>query len=213
MGGPVSSTGAGTCDMHSQRAQKRFFTAKAVHIGMNVREAVLRDLRSTKGVVNAELMDDDISCEVEYFERNTKTQVGLEFRNDGYLEAMRRQVRICIFCTEDFEFPEAPSMYYMSDDGIVMGHEVMQCEMEAYLAREDLVWISDNFIMYPDRTGCGDGIFVFKGKEYPGIEAYPGCTNGIITIPAGPSDLALKSRYGIENRREIATAVMAFDLI
>lgn len=39
---------------------------------MNVREAVLRDLRSTKGVVNAELMDDDISCEVEYFERNTR---------------------------------------------------------------------------------------------------------------------------------------------
>ncbi|MDD4185104.1 MAG: hypothetical protein PHX75_00460 [Candidatus Methanomethylophilaceae archaeon] len=180
---------------------------------MNVQESVLTDLRSTKGVVTAELMDDEISCEVECSERAIRTQGGLEFRNEGYLEAMRRHVRICIFCTEDFEFPETPSIFYITGDGTVMGHEVMRHEMDAYLARDDLVWVSDNFIMYTERRGSGDEIFVSKAKEYPHIESYPGCTNGIIAIPAGPSDIALKSRYGVENRREIATAVMAFDII
>ena len=179
---------------------------------MNVRETVLADLRSVKGVLTAELMDDEISCEIDHSERSVRTQGGLEFRNDGYQEAMRRQVRICIFCTEDFEFPDDRSIYFMTEDGTVMGHNITEQEKGSFLARDDIVWVSDDFIMYTERKGCGEEVFVYKGTRYPLVEAYPGCTNGLIVIPAGPSDLVLKSRYGIPDRREIATAVMAFDI-
>lgn len=180
---------------------------------MNVREAILADLRSAKGVVAAELMDDDISCEIDRSERLIRTQGGMEFRNDGYLEAMRRQVRICIFCTEEFEFPDDRSIYFMTEDGTVMGHNVTARETESFLARDDIIWVSDDFIMYADSKGCGEEIFVYKGVRYPSVEAYPGCANGLMVIPAGPSDLVLKGRYGVPDRREIATAVMAFDII
>lgn len=180
---------------------------------MNVRERVLEGLRAEKGVVSAELMDDEISYEVDCSERNIKTQAGMEFRNEGYLEAMKRNVRICMFCTGDLEIPRTPSVFYMTEDGTVMGHEVMPHEMEEYLARDDLVWVSDDFVMYPNRKGNGAELFVCRGRRFPLIDSYPGCGNSIMAVPAGPSDILLKSWFGVENRREIASVVAAFDLI
>lgn len=172
----------------------------------------IRKLRSADGVLDLSPMDSEVSNSVWVVERDIKTQTGLEYINEGYDEAMGRDIRVCLFCDPTFDVPEEGRMYLKCEDGTILGNSVYSWEMETYACRDDVIWVSEDFVVYPYARGCGRERFVLSAKPFPYLEGTDECRDAIVTVPTGAADIILKGRYGVENRREISTVVVAYNV-
>ncbi|NLL94626.1 MAG: hypothetical protein GX224_02555 [Thermoplasmatales archaeon] len=177
---------------------------------MGPRERHLDWLRSYTGVRHLAEMTPEVTEAVRLSEESVRTQVGIEYVNEGYSEALERDVRVCLFCDTTFPVPET-RLFLKCDDGTIMGRTLCPGEMEDYRLRDDVIWISEDFVVFPHVVGTGEERFVLAASPFRDFND-AGAINPIVTIPAGPSDAILKGRYGVPDSREIATVIVAYDL-
>ena len=101
----------------------------------------------------------------------------------------------------------------MTTDGTIMGTSLRPEEIESYKGREDVIWISEDFVVFPEIIGEGEEAFVLFPSEIHDVEDnVPGTRNVIGTSPTTSSDSILKARFGKPMVNGIYTLVIAFDL-
>ena len=174
-------------------------------------ERVLDYYRGMPGIVRAEPMDTDISEKVLDLERHTRTQTDSEYENVGYGMVMKKKHRVCVFYTEDMPVHHHADLFMIDDDGNVMGRMLTQDEIAEFKDRDDLVWISKDFVMFPDMVGGGDGRFVLYPWKCPDVDRAAGCHDSIGASPALPADMLMKDRWSIPHSERIFSMVIGFD--
>lgn len=179
---------------------------------MSVKEKVISYLKEQEGVVGILDMDDELSKAVDSIEKSIKTRNNHEYLSIGYDLAMERIHRVCVFYTNDFKKDFRARLKLMTSDGTVMGTNLMPEEMDEYRGREDVIWISDDFVVFPMIRGSGEEMFVMYPYEYKELhDIAPGCSNAIGFSPTPSSDSFLKEKAGIEESSFIFSTVVAFD--
>ena len=180
---------------------------------MDVTQEVLRFLRTVDGVLDAYEMDDDISNIVWDIERSVTTTLKSDYRNVGYDKAMQRGHRICVFYDDTYIFGTRSILKLMTTDGTIMGTSLRPEEIGDYRGRDDVIWISEDFVVFPNIIGKGEEAFVLYPSEINEIEDnVPGAHSVIGTSPTMSSDTALKERFGKPMVKGVYTMVIAFDL-
>ena len=179
---------------------------------MGLVEDMVDYLRTVEGIIDVFEMDDDVSNNIWNIERSVRTTIRNEYKNIGFDIAMECKHRMCVFYDDTYLFGKRSIVKLMSSDGTIMGTSLHPDEIESYKDRDDVIWISDDFIVFPNIVGKGEESFVLYPIDIPEIcENVPGCCKAIGTSPTMSSDMELKKVYHKPNTTGIYTMVIAFD--
>lgn len=180
---------------------------------MDTVEKAMEFLRNSQGVIGAYIMDDDVSKSVLDVESSIRTRSNHEYRNVGYTMALNRQYRVCVFYSGVYVFEKRALVKLMTSDGTIMGTSLYPSQIEEYKKKDNLIWISEDFVVFTDIVGKGEEEFVLFPFDLPELEeAVPGCKNAIGVSPTTSSDMVLKEKAGIPITKEIFTSIVAFNI-
>ena len=183
-----------------------------IDTNMGIIENVISYIKEQVGVVDVFVMDDDMSKDVDSIEKSIKTRTNHDYVNIGYDMALEREHRLCLFITKAFEREFRTRLVLMTGDGTIMGMNLMQDEIEEYSKRDDVLFVSNDFVVFPEEHGEGEEMFVLYPYEFKELEdMIPGCRDAIGFFPTPSSDAYLKERFGLPIDQFIFSTLIAFN--
>ena len=179
---------------------------------MDIVNEVIDYVRTVEGVIDVQPMDEDISQRIWDIEKSVRTKIDKDYKNIGYDIAMERMHRVCVFYDDTYIFGVRSILKLMTTDGTIMGTNLAPEEIDLYKGRDDVIWVSEDFIVFTDVIGKGEEMFVLYPFEIHEIESNVPCSKNVIgTSPTTSSDTALKEHFGKPLTKGMYTMVIAFD--
>lgn len=175
------------------------------------KDRVLKTIGSMDGVEKAFYLDRDILEQLRQEEANVKAILDITVRNDGFNEALKRDHVVCIIKNTRFRPPPEPTVILEGDDGVLMGIEVFPHTRSEYDEREDVIWLSEDFVVFPDKTTMGREFFVMPPVSFPEVNEDIGCYDVVSCSPSPTSDLKVKEHYGLEDDPRLASILVAYN--
>lgn len=179
---------------------------------MEVQE-VIEGLLREKGAVRVETMPDDL-CDAVKAEESTVTGAmgSMPVRNSGLDECLSRNTRLCVFETAEFWLPDLITMKMLDENGIVVGHDIPRSSITEYAKRDDVMFISEDFIMYTDIPLEGTPTMEMLAIPYRGKTCWiPEEADCVVWFPSSTSNDMIH-RYYKQPLGELATAIVALNL-
>lgn len=168
-------------------------------------------IRNMRGVLNAFYLDQEVLAELKAEEATVRSTMDIGVINEGFNEALVRQRVICIVKDPRFRPPPEPTVILRGDDGTLMGTEVFPHTAKDYQSREDVIWLSDGFVVFPDKKAANEEKFVMPPVSFPELNLGNGCTDVVSCSPSPTSDLIIKKHYGLEDDPKLATILVAYN--
>ena len=173
----------------------------------------LEIIRGLRGVIHAFYLDREILSELEKEEAKVRAMGNIEVDNQGFKQALERESVICIVKDPRFRPPPEPTVILVSGEGNIIGEEVFPFTASKYTSRDDVVWLSDGFVLFPTVQATNGEQFVMPPVSFPELNESNGCKNVISCSPAPTSDLMIKKHYGLVDNPKLASVLVAFDRI
>lgn len=181
-------------------------------IGAPGPEKPLKIVKGLRGVIHAFYLGEDVLQQMRDEEAKVRAiggNIGVD--NQGFTQALEHKYVIAIIKDPRFRPPPEPTVELHSNDGVVMGVEVFPFDVDQYLNREDVVWLSDGFVLFPGRGGKGGERFVMPPVSFPELNPTNGCTDVISCSPAPSCDLLMRTTYGLQDDPRLASVLIAFN--
>lgn len=174
----------------------------------------LEIVKGLKGVIDAFYLDRDILEELRKEELTVKAvNKNVDVFNEGYNEALKREKCICIIKDPRFRLPPSPTVILRSSDGKTMGIEVFPETAGEYMDKENVIWLSDGFVMFADvmPEDGGSEAFIMPPVAFPELNESNGCYNVVSCSPAPTCDDMLREHLNFDKSGKYATIIVAFD--
>lgn len=174
----------------------------------------LEIVKGLKGVLDAFYLDKEILAKLKAEEDTVKAvNKTVDVINEGYNEALKREKVICIIKDPRFRLPPSPTVVLKSSDGKIMGEEVFPETAEKYMGKDNVIWLSDGFVMFADvmPEDGGSEAFVMLPIAFPELNESNGCFNVISCSPAPTCDNMLREYRNYDKSGKYATILVAFD--
>lgn len=175
-------------------------------------ERIIETLGKHRGVRKAVLLDQDAVDIIKDEECHVVSSFGTPFENEALTECFSKDIALCIYCDYSFERPDDSILFLKDGEGRIMGQDVAASKKSEFEGKSNIVWLSDDFIMYPE-ADMGPGMrMVMVSQVYRGFSNEDGVSEAVVFFPATSTDCILKSRYGDCHDPQIATAIMGISL-
>ncbi len=175
-------------------------------------EKPLEIVRNLRGIVHCFYLDRNLVGRLKEEEAKVKAVGGnIDVKNTGFAEALERDHIICVIKDPRFRPPPEATVVLMDSENNLLGTEVFPFTFKAYENNDNLVWLSESFVMFPDVKGKGGEAFVLPPVSFPELSEENGCTRVLSCSPAPTSDLLIKEHYGYEDDPRLASILVAFD--
>lgn len=177
-------------------------------------ECILSRLRREPGIARAEIMPDALMEKIIGEESTVTAAMGsMPVVNTGLDECMRRDVRICVFEDAGAWHPRATSMRMLNGSGEVVGHDIPMDLRSDYERRGDVVFLSEDFVMYAGMD-MGDSLRMeMLAVAYRGNGNWiPDEQSPVIWYPSSTSSEMIKEFFG-HPKDSTATGILAFDIV
>lgn len=171
----------------------------------------LEIVRHLRGVVHAFYLDREILEQVREEEKKVRAMGNIAVDNVGFTEALERECVICIIKDPRFRPPAEPTVILQSGNGEILGEEVFPFTAQKYADKQDVVWLSDGFVMFPTVKADGGEAFIMPPVTFPELNSSNGCKDVISCSPAPSCDLMIRSYYGLEDNPKLASVLVAFN--
>lgn len=174
---------------------------------------VVARLKEMKGAIHVFPLNESCRSQITEIEKNIKASLGIPCINAGVEECLERKYVVCIIKKASFRPPPEPTVMLISDDGIVLGEEVLPNRMKEFLANnkdEEIIWLSEEFVMYPGRKGKEREFFVMPPVSFPEVTEM-GMKNVVSCSPSAPADMMLREMHGYEDDPKLASILVGFD--
>lgn len=171
----------------------------------------LEIVRGLRGVIHAFYLDKEILQQLKDEEAKVRAMGNIEVENQGFSEALKRDAVICIVKDPRFRPPPEPTVVLESGDGNLIGTEVFPFTAKDYVNRDDVVWLSDGFVLFPKVEATGGEHFIMPPVSFPELNESNGCKDVISCSPAPTSDLMIKKHYGLMDNPKLASVCVAFN--
>ena len=161
------------------------------------------------GAIRAEPIHRDVLERVMDIEASVvRGSCGIRIENPGIATCASKGDAFVLFCDGTFARPSEVSMEMVDDRGVVVGHDVPPALLPRYKGIEGLFWLSDNFVVFPDRVGANDARMVMRATRL--TMDVPAGVDPWIFYPSPESAGYLGSLFGIGDGR-ISAAVVGVD--
>ena len=173
---------------------------------------VVSRIQEMRGAIHVFPLNDNCREKIWDIEKNVKASLGIPVLNKGVEECLARKHIICIIKKAAFRPPPSPTVMLISDDGVVLGEEILPPFRKTFLAnvKEDIIWLSEEFVMFPQRRGAHREFFVMPPVAFPEVEEL-GMKNVVSCSPAAPADMMLRQMHGYEDDPKLASILVGFD--
>ncbi len=171
----------------------------------------LEIIRGLRGVVHAFYLDQEILEKLREEESKVRAMGNIEVENEGFNQALQRDSVICIVKDPRFRPPPEPTVILESGNGNVIGEEVFPFTAKKYEGRDDVVWLSDGFILFPQVPADGGEQFIMPPVSFPELNESNGCKDVVSCSPAPTSDLMIRNHYGLVDNPKLASVLVAFN--
>lgn len=162
---------------------------------------VVGALRTVPGVVGVEPMGQDLVCSVVEAEMSLRRGIsGIRVENRGMEEVASSGRMYALFCDASFARPDEITMEMVSDSGEVVGHDVPESMRDSFLGRDDVIWMSDGFVLFPARIGMCDARMVMLSSRL----RVPGLPEGMdarLFYPSTTSAEMIGAAFGVDDPR------------
>ncbi len=173
----------------------------------------LEIIRGLRGVIHAFYLDKTILAKMQEEEKKVRAVGDITVDNEGFNMALTRESVICIIKDPRFRPPPEPTVVLLSDKGDIMGTEVFPFTAKQYMKREDVVWLSDAFVLFPDVKTVGGERFIMPPVSFPELNEKNGCKDVISCSPAPTCDLMMKNYYKYDDDPKLASVLVGFNRI
>ncbi len=169
-------------------------------------------LMRQKGVVRVEAMPPDLVNRIVSEESTVRSSFGTEVVNSGLDQCLERGCLVVAFVDEDFWEPQETSMLLRNSDGTVIGHDVPRSRIHEFEGRDDIMFISDGFVMMMDRPMDSAPYMEMLSRRYSGDDgSLPDDVNAVIWFPSPTSSDIIHDAFG-QPDTGLATAMLGVDL-
>lgn len=169
-------------------------------------------LESLGRVRSVHHIENDTVAMIAEEEGSVRTSSGMPFQNLALDAFMAHSDFLCVFCTDDIEPSSDHVLAMMDGDDRMVGFDIPRGREAEFKDRQDLVWLSDDFAMYPNAFD-GDVRMVMMPHKITIIGRSEGIVDPILFYPSTTVDQMLKRVYGIEDDLGLASALVSFDVI
>lgn len=169
----------------------------------------LEFLSGLEGVIKAVSLD---RLQVEAIiakEEALKTVTGgLRMENSGVVTCGSRKNVFIMYCDSNYSRPEKITMEMIDDRGVLIGHDVPPSMIDQFKDRSDVIWFTDNFILYPAKMASYDAKMVMRACRMEwglpeGMDAWS-------FYPSPETANMVNSWFGFTDRR-MSTIILGVD--
>ncbi len=174
---------------------------------------IMRDaLLSQKGVFRMEILDAETLMAAVKQELSIKMiSGGMRLDNIGIMQCAHRQFIGVMFCNSEFVRPKEVSMFIVDTRGTIVGREVISDEREALRADPNILWLSDEMVIFVDRISDLDTRFVMSAVDY----APEGMAEGLqamIYYPSMSTAQMINRKFGVDDSNDdVWTVIVGID--
>ena len=171
----------------------------------------LEIVKGLKGVVNAFYLNKEVLDQMKKEENKVTAMGNIAVMNEGFSEALKRDHVIAIIKDPRFRPPPEPTVVLVSNKGEIMGLEVFPFTAKEYLGREDVVWLSDAFVLFPNVKGMGGENFIMPPVSFPELNESNGGKDVVSCSPAPTCDLLMRTYYDLKDDPKLASVLVGFN--
>jgi hypothetical protein len=175
-------------------------------------DEALQIILGMKGVLRAFQLSQETREGVLQVERNIKSQMGMEVKNEGIEQCMQRQHVFCILKNGTFRPPPEPTVQLIADEGEVIGTEIIIGDHHKYKDRDDVIFLSDDFVLYKDAKPKHREFFFMPPVSFPELKDDAGYRKVVSCSPSPLGDMVIKNHYQIVDDPKNATILVGFDI-
>jgi len=172
---------------------------------------VLEVLRTLRGVIEVFPLGADTRRQLKGIERGVRATLDIEVRNTGLDECLRRENVVGIIKDKTFRPPPEPTVLLMGDNGVILGEEVLPGQRNRFKGKSDLLFLSEDFVVYTTRKGGKHEYFLMPPISFPEIEKMRGVRNVVSCSPTALVDVLIRTSHGLEDNPRLASVLIGFD--
>lgn len=172
---------------------------------------LIEALTALDGVIATEQLDDEAMKVVTGIETSIRTvSGGMRIENRGILDCAGMSRNYVLFCGAGFPRPEQVTMEMVDDAGEVVGHDVPPCMVDAFRSRDDVIWMSDGFVLYPGLV-CDRDVRMVMLSSRMKVSGPLGEFDVRSFYPSASSAEYLLGLFGREPDRSVAAVILGVD--
>lgn len=178
----------------------------------------LRRMREDPSILRVERMPDDLYARI-VAEESTVTGAGgqMPVHNVGLEDCDRRTARYVVFMLPGAlagadPDPDYHTMVMRDSVGSVVGFDISPRRVDEFRARDDVVFLSDDFVLFPSVCPKGELCMEIRAMPYAGRGGWiPEETGPIVWFPCSTSTVILAEYYGMD-LGQASAAMLALDI-
>jgi len=189
---------------------------------MNERDKILEKveqrIRGIPGIVDMVFLDNEFKEKIITLERKAEENgaVGglMPFTNKGVWEALSRQVSFVIIVNK-ISIPEVASdhqIYLVDRKGQILGEYVSKERAMEFRKRDDVCFLSDDFVLYSNIEIVGEPYFLIPEIEFHGLDGIEGITRVTSGSISTLSDFFIRCTKGYLESKHW-THLVGFDIV
>lgn len=172
---------------------------------------LIEALTALDGVIATEQLDGEAMKVVTGIETSIRTvSGGMRIENRGILDCAGMSRNYVLFCGSGFPRPEQVTMEMVDDAGEVVGHDVPPCMVDAFRSRDDVIWMSDGFVLYPGLV-CDRDVRMVMLSSRMKVSGPLGEFDVRSFYPSASSAEYLLGLFGREPDRSVAAVILGVD--
>ncbi len=144
-------------------------------------------------------------------EESVKASFGITCCNTGVMKCLARDNIIVIIKDKRFRPPPEPTVLLVADEDMIIGMEIFPHQKAEYLIRDDVVFLSDEFVLFPNLKPKTRECFVMPPVSFPEVERMPGAKNVVSCSPSPPGDMYVRSLHGLPDDPTLASILLGYD--
>jgi len=178
-------------------------------------ETAINIIKGLKGVLDVEIISKEDKQALFEIETARNDDV-IPVINQGLNECLNKEFCLGLFKTVEFRIPPKPTVILKTDQGRILGHELISDEdREKYSDRDDVYFLSTNFILFKPEKKMIRGVtekelFVLPPIPFPELNSIVGISDVVSGTPSTEGDEYIKNRYGYPKDPSIATVLIGF---
>jgi len=175
-------------------------------------ENILKEIPGILKVMKLDLKDKRHVSKLEKMAEDNGAAGGMmEFKNKGVWEALGRKNVVLIVADTEQGFRDPPCAWTLIVDerGSTVGEWIPEEKIEAFKEREDIHFISKDFVLYKNVPRHGKSFFMMPPIPFPELDEVVGIRNVVSGTVSPPADAYLKKIS--ETEENFWTIIIGYD--
>jgi hypothetical protein len=181
-----------------------------IYIHMRCDELISK-LLSKPGVVRVEVLDAETVSGVVDEEDSVRVFSGsMELESIGLGKCVCKDLVAAVFCDSSFPRPDVVTIEIVDEYGTLMAQDVPPSLKPSISKLDNVVWLSESFVLYTDSISLSKPHMVMKASPFPGPADF-GTEQPWVFYPSVSTADYLNRRFDIKDSAGLSTIILGVD--